>query len=156
MILPPEGSDPLRALPHRAPFLFVDRVEHRDDDSLVASWHVDGSEDFLRGHFPGMPVVPGVLIGESLAQASGLLLATRPDMAGRANAIGYLAKMDLRFHAGARPPVTIMLSTRRTGGFGSLHQFDVSASCGGTALASGMLVLSIPAADTDQPGLTPR
>jgi 3-hydroxyacyl-[acyl-carrier-protein] dehydratase len=139
-----DGSPIGSLLPHRAPFLFVTSVERRDSGMLLATWRIDGSEDFLRGHFPGEPIVPGVLVVEALAQASGLLLAGDGGSGGGRAARGFLARIDVRFHAPVRPPATIALSATRTGGLGSLHQFDVLASCDGTRLASGSLVLSVP------------
>ena len=62
-------------LPHRYPFLLVDRVlEHVPGKSLRAIKNVSVNEPFFQGHFPGHPVMPGVLIIEALAQASGLLV----------------------------------------------------------------------------------
>jgi len=64
----------LAVLPHRYPFLLVDRVvEFRDGEKLVAVKNVTLNEPFFAGHFPGAPVMPGVLICEALAQASALL-----------------------------------------------------------------------------------
>lgn len=133
-------------LPHRPPFLFVTRVESGDGERILATWEVDGSEDFFRGHFPGDPIVPGVLLGEALAQAAGLLLAGRPDFTATPGRAGYLARIELRFHAPARPPAAIGLAARYDGGLGTVHQFEVTASCGPTRLASGTLALAVPPA----------
>lgn len=61
-------------IPHREPFLFLDRIVSIDNDRIVAIKEVRGDEDFFRGHFPDYPVMPGVLIVEALAQAGGVLL----------------------------------------------------------------------------------
>ena len=61
-------------LPHRYPFLLIDRViESEDDNYLTALKNVTVNEPFFQGHFPGEPVMPGVLILEAMAQATGLL-----------------------------------------------------------------------------------
>lgn len=64
-----------KVLPHRYPFLLVDFVEHIDDDKIVARKMVSRNEPHFEGHFPGHPVMPGVLIIEAMAQAGGLYAA---------------------------------------------------------------------------------
>ena len=64
-----------RILPHRYPFLLVDRVDEIDDDHIVARKLVSRNEPHFNGHFPGHPVMPGVLIIEALAQAGALYAA---------------------------------------------------------------------------------
>ncbi|MCF8029431.1 MAG: 3-hydroxyacyl-ACP dehydratase FabZ [Desulfohalobiaceae bacterium] len=65
----------MRLLPHRYPFLLVDRIEDFEPSSwLTALKNVSVNEPFFQGHFPGYPVMPGVLIIEALAQAGGLLI----------------------------------------------------------------------------------
>lgn len=67
-------GDILKFLPHRYPFLLLDRVlEHVPGDRLKALKNVTINEPFFQGHFPGRPVMPGVLILEAMAQATGLL-----------------------------------------------------------------------------------
>ena len=63
------------ALPHRYPFLLVDRVISRDSDKIVAHKLVTANEPFFTGHLPANPIMPGVLIIEALAQAGALLAA---------------------------------------------------------------------------------
>ncbi len=67
------GSGLLKLLPHRYPFLMVDRVVEVSDRHAVTLKNVSHNEPFFNGHFPGMPVMPGVLILEALAQSSALL-----------------------------------------------------------------------------------
>src|SRR5262245_36514372 len=73
----------LERLPHRYPILLVDRVvEMKEGSRLVAVKNVTINEDFFRGHFPGNPMMPGVLILEALAQSAGLLIASSAAAAG--------------------------------------------------------------------------
>src|SRR3954454_6325779 len=69
----PAVVDYLARLPHQPPFRFVSKiVEMREGDSAEGVWSLSGQEPFFTGHFPGRPLVPGVLIAEALAQLSGL------------------------------------------------------------------------------------
>jgi 3-hydroxyacyl-[acyl-carrier-protein] dehydratase len=69
--------DILKILPHRYPFLLIDRVlELKRKDRIVAIKNVTINEPFFMGHFPGLPIMPGVLIVEAIAQAGGALLLT--------------------------------------------------------------------------------
>jgi len=80
-------------LPHRAPFLMIDHVEVLDGDRIVARKTVAADEPFLQGHFPGHPIMPGVLIVEALAQA-GAVLATRQRSFDPARQIVVLMAID--------------------------------------------------------------
>ena len=75
----------LSLLPHRYPFLLIDRVvDYKPDDYLIALKNVTFNEPFFAGHFPVRPVMPGVLIVEAMAQATGLLaMESRPDEVGQ-------------------------------------------------------------------------
>jgi beta-hydroxyacyl-ACP dehydratase FabZ len=67
-------NDILAVMPHRYPFLLIDRVLEMDECSLRALKNVTMNEPFFQGHFPGTPVMPGVLVVEAMAQAAGFLL----------------------------------------------------------------------------------
>ena len=89
-------------LPHRYPFLLVDRViELVPDQSVVALKNVTINEPFFQGHFPGHPVMPGVLIVEAMAQAAGLLTQLSSRIKGdNSSSLFYLVKVDnARFSA---------------------------------------------------------
>lgn len=79
-------------LPHRYPFLLVDRLVSQEGDRFVCVKNVSWGEPYFVGHFPGEPVMPGVLIVEALAQAAAVGLAVREGVTS--GAIGYLAGID--------------------------------------------------------------
>lgn len=77
-------DDAIALLPHRPPFRFVDAVDELEPGArIVARWRVTGDEAFLAGHFPGNPIVPGVIQLEALAQVGAIALLTDPRYAGK-------------------------------------------------------------------------
>jgi 3-hydroxyacyl-[acyl-carrier-protein] dehydratase len=92
------NSDQLVALlPHRPPFRFVDAVDDYEAGvSIVARYRVTGDEDFLAGHFPGNPVLPGVIQLEALAQAGAIAVLADPRYAGRLPLFGGVEKVRWR------------------------------------------------------------
>jgi 3-hydroxyacyl-[acyl-carrier-protein] dehydratase len=133
-------DDPLQHLPHQDPFRFVSRIVSLSPGvSGEAVWAVRGHEDFFRGHFPGDPIVPGVLLSEALAQLSGLVGLHIPGTPGGS---GRLIHVDMRYDGTVRPPADITLRSTLTRTMGPLRQFDVSAHVGGTRVARGTLALA--------------
>ncbi len=80
-------------LPHRYPFLLIDRVVEQTDDKVVAWKNVSANEQFFQGHFPGQPVMPGVLILEALAQ-TGAILACKATNFDPAKSVIYFMGID--------------------------------------------------------------
>jgi 3-hydroxyacyl-[acyl-carrier-protein] dehydratase len=89
-------------LPHRFPFLLVDRVVSLEADKITAIKNVSLNEPFFPGHFPGMPIMPGVLIIEAMAQAGGILAARTSDFNPETQVVMFMAIDKVKF----RKPVT--------------------------------------------------
>ena len=93
--LPVTTAEIERLLPHRYPFLLVDRVvEFEKDKRVLAYKNVSCNEPYFTGHFPGHPVMPGVLVVEALAQAGGLLTQLSRDPSELGKDTFYLVKVD--------------------------------------------------------------
>jgi 3-hydroxyacyl-[acyl-carrier-protein] dehydratase len=130
-------QDPLSRLPHGEAFRFVSRVTQvKEGESARGVWVVTGKEHFFSGHFPGRPVVPGVLLIEALAQISGLSGAWEKGADVR------LAHADVRFDQAVVPPAEVVLESRFVREMGTLRQYEVSASVGGAVVARGTVALT--------------
>ncbi len=143
----------LNNLPHRTPFRFVTSILELDAGRRgVGLWQIVGDEDFFAGHFPGNPLVPGVLLAEALAQVSGLVAfagddGVRLDHAGqpageRSVEPARLAQVSVKFQAGVVPPAEVWLESVLTREMSGLFLFDVRAEVGGVVAASGTLILA--------------
>src|SRR3954467_3703198 len=94
----------MAALPHRYPMLLVDRVESLDPDKgIVAIKAVTINEPFFQGHFPGRPIMPGVLIVEALAQAAGVLAIEALGLAGTGKLVYFMAIEGAKFRQPVEP-----------------------------------------------------
>ena len=97
--------DFLEQLPHRDPFLFVSRVVEQNPDSIVTEYDADPEADFFRGHYPGNPLMPGVLLIECALQAGALLCAAEAEEAGGVPVVTRVG--DARFKRMVRPGDTV-------------------------------------------------
>ena len=100
----------LALIPHRYPFLLVDRCEdYVPHTSIVGIKCVTVNEPFFQGHFPGYPVMPGVLIVEALAQTGAVLMSKSLDVDVRGKAIFFMSLDNCRFRTPVRPGAVIRL-----------------------------------------------
>lgn len=129
-------------LPHRYPFLLVDRVvELTPGESIVAYKNVTINEPFFNGHFPDYPVMPGVLIQEAMAQAAGILGFKTMDKTPQDGSIYYFVGSDkLRFKRPVVPGDQLQLEARIVSEKRGIWKFDVRATVDGE-LASSATIL---------------
>lgn len=137
----------LAALPHAAPFRFVSRLDALAPGvEAVGAWVVTGQEAFFAGHFPGRPIVPGVLIAEALAQLGGLVAfgatSASPPAPDLTPAPARLSQVNVKILAAVTPPATITLHARLARVMGPLHLLDVRAEVQGEPVAAGSVVLT--------------
>ena len=99
---------PAEVLPHRPPFLFVDElVDVIPGETAEGRWHLTGEEAFFAGHFPGRPTLPGVLMGEALAQVGASAVLLEPRYAGKLPLFGGID--GVRFRRQVSPGETLDL-----------------------------------------------
>lgn len=137
-----------RVLPHRAPFLFVDRVIRLTPEKhIIAERTLHPEEFFFEGHFPGNPIMPGVLVTDALAQTSGLLwglskMAQGQDETGTPR-LFFLASSSMKYKNPAIPGETVRLESYAKKSFGSLFSYEVQAYVGKKTVAQGTLTLAM-------------
>jgi 3-hydroxyacyl-[acyl-carrier-protein] dehydratase len=134
-------------LPHRSPFLFVDRVMKLEaGDTIVAEKDLSFDESFFAGHFPGRPIMPGVLVSEALAQTSGLLLGLTWKEEGttlnQEKRDLFLSSVNIKFSVPAKPGETLRLKASFKKQYGKLFFFEVSAYVLSNQIAKGTLILA--------------
>jgi 3-hydroxyacyl-[acyl-carrier-protein] dehydratase len=135
----------MKALPHRYPFLMVDRIRDiKGDESCVGIKNVTINEPHFTGHFPGQPVMPGVLLVEGMAQTAGALCVLA-EAAGPAPKLVYFMTIDkAKFRKPVVPGDTVEYHVRKIRRRGSIWRFAAEARVDGMKVAeaevSAMLV----------------
>ncbi len=119
----------LARIPHRYPFLLVDRCEeYRPSQSIVGIKCVTVNEPFFQGHFPGYPVMPGVLIVEALAQTGAVLMSKSLEVDVGGKAIFFMSLDNCRFRAPVRPGDVIRLNVEVLRARGDVFKFRGKAT----------------------------
>jgi len=129
-------------LPHRYPFLLVDRVlELEKGESIVAIKNVTVNEPFFNGHFPDHPVMPGVLIVEAMAQAAGILGFKTMDKKPQDGSIYYFVGSDkLRFKRPVVPGDQLQLEAKIISERRGIWKFEVRASVEGDTVSTATIL----------------
>lgn len=137
---PVEIARILEYLPHRYPFLLIDRVislEMEPEKRLKGLKNVTINEPFFQGHFPGNPVMPGVLIIEAMAQAAGMLAHLAAETRGEKGELYYLAKVDkARFNRVIVPGDQVILDVTQKRVMRNMGQYQCQALVDGQRVAS--------------------
>jgi len=133
-----EPLDPIRCgLPHREPFVFIDAVVALDPgQSAVCTKHFAPAEPFFRGHFPGNPLVPGVILTEAAAQTAGIAAGE----SGRTYRLSAIRQM--KFIRSVSPDSIVEFTASKTAGMAGLLQFQVTARVAGELVAEGVIILN--------------
>lgn len=133
----------MRRLPHRYPFLLVDRVvECVSGERIVALKNVTANEQFFLGHFPGRPVMPGVLILEAMAQAAGILCFVTAGVYPDENVRFYFAGIDkARFRRPVVPGDQLLLEATLERRIRTIWKFSVVATVDGEEVSSAEMMV---------------
>jgi 3-hydroxyacyl-[acyl-carrier-protein] dehydratase len=142
-------SDPIAlGLPHRAPFVFVQAlVSNTPGVAAECTMRFAAEEPMFAGHFPGNPLVPGVILTEALAQTAGIAAASGYAEGERPRFL-LSAIRAMKFPRAARPEEEIYLRAEKLAEMEGLLQFGVIATVNGATVAEGQLVLSVTVAAT--------
>lgn len=139
----------MAALPHRYPMLLVDRVEKIvPDQTITAIKAVSMNESFFQGHFPGRPIMPGVLIVEALAQAAGVLAVESLDLAGSGKLVYFMAIEGAKFRSPVEPGCLLQLDVEFVQKRATVCKFAGKASVDGKVVAEANFTAMI----ADPPG----
>ncbi len=128
----------LKLLPHRYPFLLIDRVlEYEKDHRLLALKNVTYNEPFFNGHFPIRPVMPGVLIVEAMAQATGILaMESNPDIVTDTTIYLFVGIDKARFKRPVEPGDQLLLEAVQVGMKRGIGIFSCTATVDGNVAAT--------------------
>jgi len=134
----------MAALPHRYPMLLVDRIESLDPEKgIVAIKAVTINEPFFQGHFPGRPIMPGVLIVEALAQAAGVLAVEALGLAGSGKLVYFMAIENAKFRQPVEPGVLLRLEVEFVQKRSTVCKFAGRASVDGKLAAEASFTAMI-------------
>lgn len=133
----------IEMIPHRYPMLLVDRVIEITENGLIALKNVTMNEPFFMGHFPGKPIMPGVLIIEAMAQASALFtIKTLGDVA-KGKLVYFMSIDDAKFRKPVTPGDSLHIHVEKMQNRGAVWKFKCEGRVAGTKVAEAIVTAMI-------------
>jgi 3-hydroxyacyl-[acyl-carrier-protein] dehydratase len=134
----------MEMIPHRYPFLLIDRmVDVVPDVSAVSIKNVSINEPFFQGHFPGHPVMPGVLIVEAMAQTSGILVTETMGAQAEGKMVYFMSIEQARFRKPVTPGDSLLITIKKLQNRGPVWKFNGEARVGETLMAEATFTAMI-------------
>ncbi|HAV62667.1 MAG TPA: 3-hydroxyacyl-[acyl-carrier-protein] dehydratase FabZ [Verrucomicrobiales bacterium] len=137
-----EATGIMRYLPHRYPFLLIDRiVACTPGDSITAIKNVTVNEPFFQGHFPGHPIMPGVLQLEAIAQVAGLLMMRQAENAGKV--AYFMSANDVKWRKPVRPGDVLTIEVELTKSRGKIGKANGVCSVDGEVVSEAQVTFTL-------------
>jgi 3-hydroxyacyl-[acyl-carrier-protein] dehydratase len=131
-------------LPHRTPFLFVDRIVERGEGTILTEWDITPKLDCFRGHYPGQPVLPGVLISEFCFQSGALLIYGSSEADRKHPGVPVLTRIeDARFKKIVRPGETLRAEVRLEDSLANARYLSAKVTAGGKTVLRIKFALAV-------------
>lgn len=143
-----EINDVMRRIPHRYPFLMVDRViEFVPFEGAIGVKNVSINEPHFQGHFPERPIMPGVLIVESMAQTAGVVVVSSLGTDAEGKLVYFMSVEEAKFRRPVEPGDQLMIHVTRKQNRGPVWKFDGRATVDGTLVAEATFTAMIKDAE---------
>jgi len=139
----------LNALPHRYPFVMVDRVLKLEAESIVAIKNVTINEPYFQGHFPGQPVMPGVLQVEAMAQVAGLIMLNKVQAGDSPKVVFFMSADKVKFRKAVTPGDTLEIRAKLTKVRGKIACAECECLVAGETVSSADLMFTVADSGTE-------
>lgn len=144
-------QEAMRYIPHRPPFLFIDAIEDIvAGESAVGVRRLDPGEEYFRGHFPGRPIMPGVLVIEALAQTAAVLVGYSEEVLGDRAEIYFMSVERARFRKPVVPGDELRLRVNKIKSLRRVWRFEGVAEVDGTVVADCRFTAMFTVPDEDR------